>query len=288
MLFEQKWAGAVSALIAFFQDPDSAGLNVALRFFPDDSPTPGCNEQACDAAACAVPLVDAGQLNDQPAHSDPQQKALVDAVNSRSPDGETPMYPALAGATQWAVAQADPAAKRSVVILVTDGEPNGCNEDPTAIAALAGDAQAQAEVLTYVIGMDGANIAQLDQIAVAGGSGQAFVVGSGTSVNKDLMNALEQIRTEKLACNFPMPTSDKAGAEVEPGEVNITHTTGGGTPTTIPQVKSAADCGADGGWYYDSPTTPTEITLCPASCDAVQGGADSAIEIVLGCKTVVK
>src|SRR5262245_23249457 len=46
MLFDQKWAGAVSALIAFFQDPDSAGLNVALRFFPDDAPTAGCNEVA--------------------------------------------------------------------------------------------------------------------------------------------------------------------------------------------------------------------------------------------------
>ena len=71
---------AVTALIAFFQDAQSAGLNVALRFFPDDEPAAGCNEVACDAGACAVPLVNAGLLNDQPAYADAQQKALVDAV----------------------------------------------------------------------------------------------------------------------------------------------------------------------------------------------------------------
>jgi len=286
MLYDQKWSGAVTALIAFFQDADSAGLNVALRFFPDDQPVAGCNEIACDANACAAPLVDVGELNDQPAYADPHQKALVDAVNSRSPGGETPMYPALAGATQWTVAQADPANKRSVVILVTDGEPNGCNEDPSAIAALAGDAYAQAEVLTYAIGMPGSNLAQLDQIAQLGGTGQAFVVASG--VNTDLQKALEKIRTVELACTFPVPTSEQVGKEVEPGEVNVTYASGGGDPQTIPQVANAGACGADGGWYYDNASAPTEITLCPATCDVVKNDPDAALEIVLGCKTVVK
>lgn len=56
MLFDQKWTGAKTALIAFFQDSDSAGLSVALRFFPDDDPVAGCNDVACSASACAAPL----------------------------------------------------------------------------------------------------------------------------------------------------------------------------------------------------------------------------------------
>jgi hypothetical protein len=288
MLFDQKWAGATAALIAFFQDEDSAGLEIALRFFPDDEPVAGCNEVACSESACETPLVDAGFLTVEPGHSDPQQQALVEAVNGRSPGGETPMYPALAGAATWAVAHSDAANKRTVVVLVTDGEPNGCNESAPAIAALAGDAFAQAEVLTYAIGMAGASLSQLDQIAQAGGTDKAFVVGTGSSVNKDLVDALEKIRTEELPCSFDMPSSESAGQEVEPAEVNITYTSGDAEPVTIPQVLGPADCGADGGWYYDNPAAPTEITLCPATCDGIKNDPDAVVEVVLGCKTVVK
>ena len=36
-----KWPNATSALTAFFEDPGTAGLRIALRFFPDDTPTSG-------------------------------------------------------------------------------------------------------------------------------------------------------------------------------------------------------------------------------------------------------
>jgi hypothetical protein len=91
MLMDQKWAGAKAALNAFFQDSDSAGLNIALRFFPDDEPVAGCNENACSTAACATPLVPVGELNAQTAVNDPQQAALVAAVESRNPSGQTPL-----------------------------------------------------------------------------------------------------------------------------------------------------------------------------------------------------
>lgn len=290
MLDDQKWAGAKAALIAFFQDDDSAGLRVALRFFPDDAPVPGCNEQACSVEACAQPLVEAGELTSKPASDDPQQKALVDAVNSRKPGGETPMYPALAGATQWATAYAKPkeGTENTVVLLVTDGEPNGCNESITDIAALAATAHAEAGVITHVVGMQGANEAQLDAIAKAGGTNEAFLIGAGASVHTELLAAMKKITKTQLACVFAMPESSEPGTEVDPDFVNVTYSSAGAAPETLGQVASAAACGPGGGWYYDDPADPAILSLCPATCDAVQGDPDAKIEILLGCATQVK
>lgn len=287
MLMDQKWAGAKAALIAFFQDEDSAGLNIALRFFPDDEPVAGCNENACSEVACTAPLVQVGELNAQTAVNDPQQAALVAAVESRNPSGQTPLYSALAGATEWAVANATP-DRTTAVVLVTDGEPNdNCNQPNGSIAPLAAAALSAADVVTYAIGMDGADIALLDQIAAAGGSSEAFVIGTG-SVHQQLVAAFEEIGTAPLICNLPMPAPDDVGQEVNPGEVNLSYTQSDGSEVTIPQVGSAADCGDGAGWYYDDANAPSELILCPASCSTVQSDPGATLAVVLGCKTILK
>jgi len=289
MLDDQKWAQASAALIAFFQDDASAGLSVALRFFPDDAPAAGCNETACSVDACSQPLVDAGELTAATAANDPQQKALVEAVQSKTPSGQTPMFAALGGPEKSATPRAasSQAGDKTVVILVTDGEPNGCNEDVAAIAGLAGDASATAGVLTYAIGMDGANKTQLDQIAALGKTDAAIVIGKG-KVNSELVAALKKIKKTQIACAFAMPQPADVGSSVDPGEVNVNYTSGIGALSTIGQVPGASACGSGGGWYYDDPEAPTLITLCPSTCDEVQADPDAKIDILLGCATVVK
>jgi hypothetical protein len=286
MLDDQKWAGAKAALIAFFQDDDTAGLNIALRFFPDDDPVAGCNEVACNVDACAAPLVALGELNAQPAFAYPQPEALVLAVESKTPGGQTPMFAALAGAEQWAVATASPDF-RTAVVLVTDGKPNGCSEDINAIAQLAADALASDEISTHIIGMNGADIAQLNQIAMAGGTNSAFVIGNG-SVHSDLVAAFEAIGTEPLNCVLPVPEASTLGTDVNPGEVNLSYTPKDGDAETIPQVMSAGDCAGGEGWYYDNPMMPTTMTLCPTTCDIVQADPGAQLDVVLGCATVIK
>jgi hypothetical protein len=289
MLLDQKWAGASAALTAFFQDEDSAGLSIALRFFPDDLPVAGCDDPACNITSCGTPLVPLGQLNEYPASADPHQQALVAAVASRNPNGQTPTYAALGGAEQWAEANAAEGVKTAVV-LVTDGEPNGCPpEDAGSIAQLAADARTNADIFTYAIGMEGANIGELDQIAVAGGTDNAFVIG-GTTIHADLIAAFESIGTAPIECSFAVPDAASVGQPVDLNLVNLTYSTGGDEdPETIPQVGGSADCGSDAGWYYDDPNDPMEIHLCPASCTQVQNGpAGASLDVVLGCATVVK
>ena len=289
MLENQKWAGAKAALIAFFQDKDSTGLRVALRFFPDDEPVAGCNEVACSIDACATPLVDVGVLTDEPAAADPHQKALVDAINSRNPSGQTPMYAALAGAETWAKAYAAPieATERTIVILITDGEPNGCEEDINAISGLAKDAFDTVGVVTYAVGLEGSNEAQINQIAQAGGTEKGFFIGSG-SAQSELLAALRTIQKNQIACTFAVPESPTPGEVVDPNYVNINYIPGAGDPVTLGRVADAAACGAAGGWYYDDPVTPAIISLCPTTCDEAQLDPDARVQILLGCQTQVQ
>jgi hypothetical protein len=75
--------------------------------------------------------------------------------------------------------------------------------------------------------------------------------------------------------------------------VNVKFTKADGTASVFPQAKGGASaCDAGGGWYYDvdpAAGTPTKITLCPASCDAVKAaGSGSKVDVLLGCQTIVK
>lgn len=287
MLENQKWAGATAALTAFFQDPDSAGLSVGLRFFPDDSPAAGCNDQACSVDACAQPLVLPAPLTAGPAASDPQQKALVDAVNSKMPKGETPMYPALGGAESWAKANAKEGEQRTVVVLVTDGQPTTCNTDVDAIAGLAKDAHDTKGVLTYAIGMLGSNQAQLDKIAVAGGTDKALLADAGSVAGK-LVEALTSIQTAQIACSYDVPQASQPGEMIDPGKVNVNYYDGSGSFVTMPRVGSLDACPGTYAWYYDDPAMPKTIQLCPGTCKELQGNSSAMIKILLGCQTIVK
>ena len=281
-----KWPNATGAMIAFFQDPSTAGLRIALRFFPDDEPVSGCNENDCSIDACASPLVPIAPVTADPAPADAQEQALVSAINATSPGGPTPMFAALGGAEQWAIAyQAAHATEKVVVVLVTDGEPNGCNENIADIAALAADALASG-VLTYTVGLQGSNQAQMDQIAQAGGTNAGFYIGNGNA-QADLLAALKAIQGSSVSCNFAMPQSSDPNKPIDPAKINVNYTPGGGMKTTLGQVPDAAACGPSGGWYYDDPASPTQIILCPATCGVVQADPNADIEILIGCATEV-
>jgi len=289
---QSRWQAASTALKTFFQDPGSAGLNVALRFFPHDQPAAGCHNSQCNATACSKELVTIGQLLDTAAPTDAHEQALVTAVNGATPaprgsnnSGGTPTFAALSGAEMWATAyQAAHTGEQTVVVFVTDGQPNGCNENANQIAALAGAARTSNDILTYAIGIsDEVDEGILNPIAVAGGTTEAIMIADGNAQTA-LLTALQNIRGEVMGCNFTMPEARDPSRPININKVNVNYASGGGTPTTLGGVASATECGPGGGWYYDNPTTPTQITLCPATCSVVQADTSAEISIVLGCE----
>jgi hypothetical protein len=279
MLDGGKWAAAKKALKAFFQDPKVAGLRVAIRFFPDTT----CDAPECDIDACTVPQVKIGKLTTAAAPDDTQEEALIKAIDGAFPVGGTPMFAALGGAEQAAsIHLAQNPSHKAAVVLVTDGEPNGCETDIDKIAGLAEQAWKTFAVTTYVVGLDGANAAQLDKIAAAGRTEKAFYLGNG-NIEQALLEAFQAIQGKGLACQFKLPTGD----EVDPGQVNVLYTPSkSDEPTLIGQVPSADACSADkDGWYYDDPSSPTAILLCTSSCEKVESDSSGKLEVVFGCAT---
>jgi hypothetical protein len=289
-LSESRWTIASRALTGFFADPEAAGLDVALRFFPHDEPAEGCNQTGCDVAACSKPLVELGTLTAEAAPTDAQEKALIDATNMTVPPpmlGEgTPISAALDGALRWATEQRmKTPTENAAVALVTDGQATGCDTDTTTIAALASDAFAAHGIRTYAIGLTGAIAADLDAIASAGGTEKAIFVADGAEAQQQLLEALAAIRGSVLDCDLPMPEPE-AGEKVDPSKVNVNLTNGAGMKSTLPQLLDEASCGSQTGWYYDHPDMPTRIVLCPATCSAVSTDPLAMLQILLGCSTI--
>jgi hypothetical protein len=271
-----RWAPAMAALKAFFQDTKSAGLGVALRFWPDNIPS-DCSSPSCNVTNCSQPAVALGTLTAASAPTDTQESLLVASINAHSPGGVTPMSAALGGATQWAknYQTANPNEK-TVVVFITDGEPNGCDENTNNIAALAGDAFTTSGVQTFVIGIAGVQQSTIDKIATEGG-GKSFFIQPNTDTKTQLLAAMQEIRGTSASCSFDLPN---AGL-FDPNQASVLYTPSSGSAVTFGKVQDAASCG--NGWYYDSNLNPTKVTLCPTQCAQVQADTGAKIEVKLGC-----
>lgn len=275
---DTRWTATIRALKKFVQDPASANLAVALRFWPDNSPVSGCNDSSCSTNACKSPLVPVGLLTLQSAPADTQEQLLLNALNSKSASGTTPMSAALAGATQWAIEyKAAHPQEEAIVVFATDGEPNGCNENSNTISNYAGNAFTNSGIKTYAIGIQDANPTLMNLIASKGGTNAGFFIAPGANVEYELLAALIQAKGNTVACDFVVPD----GGVYDPSAAKIAITGTSGMSTQLNNVGSLAQCGT--GWYYDNPANPTQIKLCPTTCTSVLNDSGTKVEVDLGC-----
>ena len=99
--------------------------------------------------------------------------------------------------------------------------------------------------------------------------------------------AAQVIDDAALPCQYPVPPPPE-GETLDPNKVNVKFTDGNGTEHPILQVPNAGACDpVDGGWYYNDPTHPVLIKLCPASCGSVEPDTMGRVDILFGCETVV-
>jgi hypothetical protein len=86
---------------------------------------------------------------------------------------------------------------------------------------------------------------------------------------------------EKVSCELSYPKTEKS----DPSMVVVRYTASGATERALTQLTDASKCGKyEDGWYYDHPTDPQRIVLCPATCAAANAQAGSKIEAAVGCK----
>lgn len=304
-----KWSTVTSALGTFVQQPGLDGVSVGMQYFGVPSgqtcSVTTCTVDAdCGASACGPCVANfclgvVSSLGDSCSASDYAMPAveiaplpgvassIVSSMSAHSPTTGTPTSAALQGAVDHAKAwrQAHP-SDAVVAVLATDGEPSGCDENLSDIDAIAATALAGTpSVMTFVIGV-GSSLANLNGIAAAGGTNQAFLVDTGGNVNQQFLDAMNAIRHAALGCNYLIPTPTTGDPNY--GEVNVVYQPMGGGAQTFPNVPDLASCPANGnGWYYDNPAAPTQIILCPASCTLVEGDMTGEVDVTLGCSTVI-
>jgi hypothetical protein len=267
-----RWSAIVDALNAFVIAPASSGIGVGLQFFPS-----GNNNAECQRATYQIPAFPFALL---PAAANGFGIALAQMM----PNGDTPTTPALQGAIDFARGQVTANPSRDVaVVLTSDGIPNGCGSSVAnaAAAAMAG-VNGTPSIKTYVIGV-GPQLNNLNTIAAAGGTGQAFLVDTNTTaagVAAQFTAALGKIAAP-ITCNYTIPTVP--GRPLDLGAVNVQTRVGpSGSAQIIGKVNDLASCG-NGGWFYDNNVMPTKITLCPTTCGPLTNTEGSNLQILIGC-----
>jgi len=298
-----KWSAVTTSLTAFLNDPANADIGVGSEYFPLVLPgvNPFCTVDAdCKTYGPCVGGIDLGggthlagtcQQGDAcnvadyipsvPLVLPPNHQAVVSDMANHGPGGGTPTAPALQGAVnyvqQWM--QNNP-GRKTVIVLATDGDPTGCTANAVQDVANIASAAAQKGIQTFVIGV-GNSLTSLNQIAQAGGTGQAYIVDTGGNVQQQFSAALAAIHGAALPCNFTIPTNGQA----DPNKVNITFTsTMSATPQIVPQASDSSQCPANGpAWYY-SPDR-TQALLCDATCGYLKQ-VSATVNFQIGCTTV--
>jgi hypothetical protein len=274
---QTRWDALRAAVERLAQAPEAANLQAGINFY---SISGAANDAVdCNAASYAMPAVGIGPLSMTGAN-------MVSAIQSRSPGGLTPILPAMEGAITyargWAQAHPDRAA---AIVLVSDSYPTQCSSDPTAVAAAATAAYSGSpSIRTFIIGV-GANTGarfNLENFARSGGTKTPFLVEDG-DLTQTFVDTILNIAASNLACDFSIPAPPN-NMVLDPARVQVIYTPGSsGTPEEIPKVNNSGACGSsvNGGYYYDNPTRPTRIYVCPCTCSRFGAGR---VDVRFGCR----
>ncbi|RYZ09104.1 MAG: VWA domain-containing protein [Myxococcales bacterium] len=269
------------ATSTFLRDQASAEIRVGVGYFGFQP----IGSTSCVAEDYASPSV-AVTLD---------HEAVLSSLGEREPTGETPTGAAIRGACSYAQEWKEANADHSVVLLLlTDGEPKApmscssgacCPTLDDAVEAAAECRTGKPGIETYVLGV-GPFLDNLEQIAQAGGTEHAYLIGD-QDVEQKVLQALNSIRgAASIPCELKLP-EPTGGTPLDYGLVNVAYQDSGCALSTIYNVPSAASCDPEaGGWYYDDPGAPSSIQLCGASCDLVSAPG-GRLAFTVGCETKV-
>jgi hypothetical protein len=276
------WAAAQQAVTNFVNDPRAAGANslppmtVGIQYFP----LGGIMPQSC-MADYKTPEVELAAL---PANS----AALAASIQKHVPTAFTPTGPALSQAIahmkDWAPNHVGHAP---VVVLVTDGFPTECDPlDITDIAQIAKTAfESEPKVRTFVVGFNlGSGGENLKEIATAGGTNEPFLINGG-DIGSQFVDAMLSISSTQLQCKFDLP-DPPMGQQLDITQVAVTYTPSAtGAEAQVPKLNGLGDCelNMNNGWFYDSPTSPTKIIVCPGTCAKFAAGV---VKTASGCQPI--
>ncbi len=279
----------VVAFTSFFNGVTSPDLKASLTLFPapcdlDLDAGGGCVCSAAEynpATAMANAAVPLTQIVGHTA-------AFADLLLAMQPDGGKPTIAALEGSYTYAtsVQAASPPGAVTYVVLITDGAPGfegstsdggvakvpGCSgNDLTSIAALVQSYAIQG-IQTYVFGVG--TIANLDQVAIAGGTTLVTLPIDPGARTEQLLAALNALPKPEFSCTRPIPPVSE-----DLSKMYVFFTNSSSSDRHL--LYNNPDCSrADGsGWYNWGDT----IVLCPPTCDALRQDPSTSLVAQFGC-----
>jgi Mg-chelatase subunit ChlD len=160
---DSRWVAANKALIGALGPPREQ-LTIGAILFP----LPG----ACEV----TPITGEGQFPFQPGPA--FIETWKQTIRVHDPNGSTPLERALAAADAALTEAESLLQRRSMVLVITDGEPT-CDDDPEAFERYPAAWLARG-IPTHVMGLPGSGAAAelLDRVARAGGTGQHTQIGT--------------------------------------------------------------------------------------------------------------
>jgi hypothetical protein len=274
----------VAATKAFFADPASEGFTASMTFFPDE----GDEDERCVLAGYTTPDVPI-----TPLPSD-AFGAAIDVIAAQEWRGGTPTAWVVRGTISFIQQQvaANPGARHAIV-LVTDGYPQGCSDTDDQISTVANEVAAVALTIpTYVIGVANPpiedapdTVTNLQQIAQAGGTEQAYLIDTGNpaQTSADFSAAINQIRGASVSCVVAIPPAPD-GRTFDKEKVSVRYTSAG---NPVADLSYDPDCLAEDTWHYDDPANPTQIVLCASTCGSVQADVLAALDVGFTCEQTI-
>lgn len=274
-----KWDPVAAATKGFFAEPASKGLAASLTFFPTKDQNGRCSSSSYD-----VPDVPMTPL------PSPVFGTALDKVPARGWQGGTPTLAVLKGVASGVKKAMQATPGHYVIVLVTDGYPEGCNDDRIASVASAASGLLP-DVRTYVIGIanppiKGApdTVSNLNQIAVAGGTERAFLIDTGNPAQTStaFREAVNSIRGGSVACEAVIPPAP-SGKVFDKRRVAVSQTVNGATSSLVYDEA----CAANDAWHYDNATTPKRVVLCPSACSRLQADSNAKLTVQFACEDLI-
>lgn len=284
---ELKWDPVVSATRSFFEAAESSALSASLTFFPED----GGLQARCDDAAYAEPDVPMTRL------PSPRFGEAIDVITPAS-DGDwrggTPTVHVVRGTTTYLQGFRTSHQGRIAIVLITDGYPEGCGGEADRVEAVVEAIEAARDIGidTYVIGVanpdiQGApeNVEDLHAIAVAGGTGQAFLIDTGDpqATADRFADAVDAIRATAVSCEISIPDPPD-GTSFDKEKVAVRY---GSASASARMLEYDASCTSELAWHYDDPADPSRILLCDNTCSTVQADPEASLDVGFTCEPTI-
>ena len=274
-----RWEHVTAALPLYLMSGLPAGSRAGLQYFGLGGMT-GCSMSAdggppdwSQCAACNVAQYAAADVPIEPL--DMAAPHMTSSIAGHGPSTFTPTAAAVEGgldfASSWAAQHTD---HRTVFVLVTDGFPTQCAvQDIGGIAQLvASAAKGSPSVKTVVVAVGEAD-ANLNTLAVAGGSTAAILVPDvSADVTTAIVNGLSQRITTTSGCSYPLPKNGEAGT-FQPKDVNVLFTRRRAGTRKCSALSTAVinACRAAAGGTTTMPATRSRSSFARARASASSG-----------------